>query len=141
MSNDLIKRLEGFSPVPYPDSGGRMTIGYGHLIRPGESFIRISREEAESLLKEDIREAEIAVNSYVKVPLSENQKTALVSFVFNIGAGAFLDSDMLEILNRGDYNGAASEFRRWNKVRVKGQYVVSNGLVNRRAEEEKVFRG
>ena len=135
MALSLIKKLEGFRATPYKDTGGRLTIGYGHLIKPGESFSSISEAEAEDLLRADTAMASNAVNSLVSVDLSENQITALTSFVYNIGTGAFQKSTMLRKLNAGDISGAASEFDRW--VMVNGVY--SQGLANRRSQEKSLF--
>lgn len=33
---NLIKQFEGFEPEIYLDAAGLPTIGYGHLLRPGE---------------------------------------------------------------------------------------------------------
>ena len=45
---DLIKRLEGFRLEPYLDAARLATVGYGHLVRPGEEFgERITEDTAE----------------------------------------------------------------------------------------------
>jgi lysozyme len=85
---------------------------------------------------DDLRESEQAVDYLVKVPLTDNQRGALVSFVFNVGAGNFRASTLLKKLNIRDYDGAADEFPRWNKARGK----VLIGLKRRRADEAKLFR-
>lgn len=50
---------------------------------------KISNQQAEDLLEQDIRKAENALHRYCAVPLTENQQAALISFIFNCGAGAF----------------------------------------------------
>lgn len=134
-----IKRHEAFSPVPYLDEAGKPTIGWGHLIRPGESFTRITEAQGEDILRRDLAEAESAVDRLVKVSLTQSQYDALVSLVFNIGAAAFAGSTLLSKLNAGDYDGAYAEFPRWNKVTVSGVKVVSNILSKRRADEQALF--
>jgi lysozyme len=71
----------------------------------------------------------------VKRPLNQNQWDALVSFVYNVGAGNFISSTMLKLLNQGDYKGAAGEFPKW--VHTNGQ--INPGLVRRRAAERALF--
>jgi lysozyme len=75
----------------------------------------------------------------VTVDVSQGQFDALVSFVYNVGAGAFENSTLLEKLNAGDYRGAFDEFERWNKVTVNGEKIVSSGLVKRRRREQELF--
>lgn len=147
----LIARLEGWRDAPYQDEAGLWTIGFGHLIVPGDGFWhpdfnpggkkKITLEEGRALYDRDSATAAHAVDSHVYVPLSAAQRTALISLVFNIGAGNFAGSTLLRKLNAGDYQGAADQFDVWNKVRdkVSGALVVSAGLVSRRAQEKEIF--
>jgi len=132
----FIKRWEGFIPTPYDDGYGNLTIGYGHKIRSGERFTRISEAEASQLLAQDVGWAESAVNSYVRVPLTQSQFDALVSLVFNWGAPNFAQSQLLQLLNAGDYAGAANRLGE-HPVTSGGQY--SAGLAQRRQEEKAFF--
>lgn len=148
---ELIARLEGWRAEPYQDQAGLWTIGFGHLIVPGDGFWHpdfnptgkrsLTLEEGRALYDRDSTIAAHAVDSYVSVPLTESQRTALISLVFNIGVGNFSASTLLRKLNSGDYAGAAEQFDVWNKVREPGtgQLVVSNGLVKRRAQEKEIF--
>lgn len=131
---DLVKRFEGCFLKAYKCPANVWTIGYGHTktVKPGQL---ITHEEAEELLKKDMKEFENHVNKLVKVELTQNQFDALVSFTFNVGAGALKRSTLLKKLNRGDYDGAANEFRRWNR----GGGRVLRGLVRRRAAEKDLF--
>ena len=134
----FIKEHEGRRLTAYRDSAGLPTIGYGHLIVAGDGLSinsTITEAQAEALLRADLATAINAVRSRVTAPLTQNQFDALVSLVFNIGAGAFRDSTLLRKLNQRDYNGARAEFARWNRA---GGRVVQ-GLVNRRAAEEALF--
>lgn len=132
---DHIKRFEGLRLNVYKDVAGYPTIGYGHLIKPGERYRSITEEQAEALLRDDVRFAENAVNRAVEVPLTQSQFDALVSFVYNVGAGAFNNSTLLRKLNAEDYNGATAELERWNKA---GGIVIS-GLTNRREAEQQLM--
>lgn len=135
----LVKEFEGLVLHAYPDpgSGGEpWTIGYGHTgdVHPGDYC---NQAQADGWLREDLRYAEAAVNHLVKVPLTQYQFDALVSFVFNCGQMAFGNSTMLRILNGGDYQDAAQQFPRWNK----GPNGPIPGLTRRRAAEQAMFEG
>ncbi|CAI1074062.1 Phage-related lysozyme (muraminidase) [Serratia quinivorans] len=143
---EFIKKEEGLRLAAYLDSVGIWTIGYGHTggVIPGSS---ISREQAEYLLREDIRGFEKIINNEVKVPLNQNQFDALVSFIFNVGPGrkgvksgliTLKDgrpSTLLRCLNNGQYRDAANAFNSW----VYAGGVVLKGLVNRRERERSLF--
>ena len=90
-------------------------------------------------LREDLRAAEADVKRYVTVPLTQGQYDALVSFVFNLGAGNFRSSTLLKKLNQGHYNDCPEQIMRWNKARVDGKLTVLNGLTRRRAAEAAIF--
>jgi lysozyme len=139
---ELIARFEGFVPRPYNDAAGHATIGFGHLIHHGPvtaadraHWGTISRERGLVLLSEDARGAAQAVEQHVRVPLSREQFDALVSFVFNVGTGAFGSSTLLRKLNAGDRHGAADEFLRWSRA---GGRVLP-GLLSRRRAERALF--
>lgn len=136
---DLIKEFEGFSSTVYLDKAGLPTIGYGHLIKEGETFTEITMQQAEEILKRDVLEAENTVNRLVKVKLTQNMFNSLTSFVFNVGSGAFASSTLLRKLNTGDVEGAAGELLRWKYVTVNGQKKESNGLLARRETEQRLF--
>lgn len=135
---ELIKRFEGLRLEAYQDVAGIWTIGYGH-IRTAKPGMVITEQEAERLLKEDLRDAERAVSDLVKVKINENEFSALVSLVFNIGRGAFSRSTTLRKLNAGDHKGAADAIELWNKATVSGKKTVVQGLVRRRAAEKALF--
>jgi len=131
----LIKKYEGLYLTAYKDPVGILTIGYGHTgsdVKPGQ---RITQAQADQLLQGDVAIAEKAVRSQVKVPLTQGQFDALVSFTFNLGAGALKSSTLLKKLNAGDYAGAQAEFGKW--VHAGGK--VLPGLVARRQEEATMF--
>lgn len=130
----IIRYYESLRLKAYRDSGGVPTIGWGHTkgVKLGQV---ISRQTAVALLKEDVRSAEEAVQSCVKVELNDNEFSALVSFTFNVGNSAFCKSTLLKKLNFGRRKDAAQEFFRWrydNGVELKG-------LVKRRNSERELF--
>lgn len=138
---DLIKEFEGLEKrlpngkiAAYLDPIEIPTIGYGHIKGVFLGQV-ITREQAEQFLREDLQEAEAAVSDLVKVNLTDNQFAALVSFVFNLGAGALASSTLLRELNAGNYQAAADQLLRW--VNAGGQRLA--GLVRRRAAERQLF--
>lgn len=147
---DLIKKFEGFSAKAYIDPVGIPTIGYGltfYPIVPGVNSIRkdvkmgdvITKAKAETFLQVIADEYGERMLNKVRVQLNQNQYDALVSFVYNIGLGAFEDSTLLKLLNKGKFADASLQFARWNKGEVNGQIVILPGLVTRREEERKLF--
>jgi lysozyme len=133
---ETLKQWEGFSATPYADGKGR-SIGYGHQIQPGENLERVTRDEAEAILCEDVKRFDAAVARLVTVKLTDGQRKALILFVFNIGEGAFKESTMRKMLNAGKYADAAKQFGRW--VHCEGK--VHAGLVERRKKERAIFEG
>ena len=85
----LIERFEGFAAMPYRCPAGYITVGYGHVVRAGKDFSPgIKPQAARTLLARDVQVAEAAVRRLIAVPLTDGQFDALVSFTFNLGAGA-----------------------------------------------------
>nr|WP_311527988.1 lysozyme [uncultured Ralstonia sp.] len=132
----LIKESEGLRLSTYLDAVGKPTIGYGHLIRPGETFNGpISQQQAEALLRKDLADTEQGIGKAVRVSITQGQFDALASFVFNLGAGRLRSSTLLRKLNAGDYAGAANQFLLWDKAGGK----PLKGLTKRRQAERKLF--
>ena len=133
-----IKRHEGLRLHAYLDSAGVATVGHGHTgnVQPGQ---HISEAEAEQLLRDDLAQAEAAVNNGVRVPVTQEQYDAMVSLAFNIGGSAFGKSTLLQKLNEGDIHAAANEFLRWDKITVNGAKEVLPGLTSRRRAERAMF--
>lgn len=131
---DLVKEFEGCKLQAYHCPAGVLTIGYGHTynVSPVDA---ITQEQADKFLEEDLQKAINAVKGYVSVPLNENQFSALVSFVYNVGAGQFKYSTLLGHLNFKKYQAAADELLRW--VHSRGE--VLPGLVRRREAERQLF--
>jgi Phage-related lysozyme (muraminidase) len=139
---DLIKVSEGLKLKAYRCPSGIWTIGHGHTrgVYPG---MVITEELADKFLVDDVWNFEREVESLVKVPITQSQFDALVSFAFNVGsdiddddiAEGLGDSTLLRKLNSGDILGAANEFPKWNRSRG----VVLSGLTKRRRAERALF--
>ncbi len=96
---DLIKSFEGFQSKIYICPAGLKTIGFGHVIKSNELFDEITLSQAEELLKTDIEQFEKALNKLISgIKLSQNQFDALISFIYNVGVGSFIQSTMYKLL-------------------------------------------
>ncbi len=130
----LIKKYEGCRLKAYKCPAGVLTIGYGHTNNVRLDDV-LTQDEAEKLLDIDIKIKEKELNKLIKVPVTQNQYDALISFVFNLGVGNLKKSTLLRLLNQKNYKGAAQQFDRW----VYAGNKVLAGLVKRRAEEKELF--
>lgn len=136
-----IAHREGLRLDAYRDSAGLWTIGCGHLLTKDELRSGkvlgidwrdgITQQTADALLAADLYTATDAVNELVRLPLSQHQFDALVSFVFNIGDGAFQDSTLLRLLNADRFAEVPAQMRRW--IHSAGR--VDPILVKRREDE------
>lgn len=131
----LIKEFEGYRSTAYRCPAGVWTIGYGTTsgVRPG---MKVTKAEAEHLLRDDLIKFQKAVGKSVTVPLTQGQYDALVSFTYNCGIGALQKSTLLKLLNQGRYDAACRQFDRWTKAGGK----VLPGLVRRRDAEQTLFK-
>jgi len=138
---NLIKEFEGVRLTAYKCPADVWTIGIGHTsaagapeVKPG---MKITLQEAYDILNSDLGQYEDAINKLVKVPLTQNQFDAVVSFVYNVGVGAFQKSTLLKKLNDGQYNAVPGELMKWTKAGGK----ELPGLVRRRRAEAALWRG
>ncbi len=130
----IIKEYEGLHLTPYLCPAKVWTIGYGHT-RTVRAGMAVTREEALALLDEDLRVFERAVQRLVTVPINDNQFSALVSFVFNVGIANFERSTLLKLLNRAWYEQVPAQLTRWS--RAGGE--ILGGLARRRAAEAQLW--
>jgi lysozyme len=133
----FLRDAEAFVGEAYQDIAGVWTVGFGTVV--GKPGVTMSRDEAEIRMLADIRNVERVIDAQVKVPLNSNQRAALISFVYNIGVGAFSKSTLLRMLNARNYQGAADQLLVWNKITKSNRKVFSQGLANRRDKERKLF--
>lgn len=131
----LIRQFEGLRLAAYRDTGGKLTIGYGHTsgVREGQT---ITMDVADHMLALDVMDAEREVSKRVTVPITQGQFDACTSFVFNLGPVAFGGSTLLKLINAGKHDEASNQFGRW----VHDPHgTVLPGLVKRRAAERALF--
>jgi lysozyme len=150
---ELIKKFEGFSKTPYMCPTGYWTIGYGHIIKmhgkalAGENnkwnAYEIVEEMPEGfasrLLQREIEVIQGDILQWVKVKLTDNQLSALTSFVFNVGISNFINSTLLKRLNAGHYDAIPAELKKWVKGTINGKKITIQGLVNRRRAEAELW--
>lgn len=106
----LAKRLravEGLRLEPYPDTGGKLHIGYGH---------KITKPEAEKLLVTDMATARAAaaraVGPDVWRRLKRERRDALAEVAFAVGGhGVTLFRDMIAAVKAGSFCRAALELK------------------------------
>lgn len=137
----FIKRWEGVRLKAYRCSANVLTIGVGHTAAMGDpkpvDGMKITEAEAEAILRRDLGSIERDVAKVVTVHVNQRQFDTLVSFVFNVGIGAFRKSTLLKKLNASRYDEVPSELMKWTRA---GGRVVQ-GLVNRRKAEADLWRG
>ena len=138
MNTEIEKEFEGcrFEAYPDPGTGGvPWTIGYGHTkgVSQGDTC---TQDQADEWLIDDLHDALQFVGEAVTVPLTDNQLSALVDFVFNVGGRNFASSTLLRLLNEGKYDEAAAQLTLWNHA---SGHVLA-GLTKRRGAEVEVFK-
>ena len=111
------------------------TIGYGHYGADVKKNMKISKDTAIKLFRNDIKFFENCVNSCLKVKITQSMFNASVSFTYNVGFSAFKNSTLLKYVNKKQFKKASKEFKKWNKCGGK----VLKGLVNRRLLEQVEF--
>ena len=146
-----IKIDEGVRNKPYQCPALLWTVGVGHVIDPHHAKVPfaerktlpipagwdrvLSADEIDDILRKDLARFEAGVLRLIKVPMTQGQFDALVSFSFNVGLGNLQNSTLRMKVNREDYEGAAEQFLVWTKAGGK----VLPGLVKRRTHEKEMF--
>ncbi|MDG2522969.1 lysozyme [Caulobacter segnis] len=134
----LVMAWEGLRLEAYRDSGGVWTVGYGHTGQGFGQGFRINPAIARAWLVEDVLTAgerlERRIGREAVDRLNDNQYAALLSFVFNLGAGA--EWTIWRLLCEGRLDEVPNQMARF----VHAGGVRLKGLVNRRAAEIKLWR-
>jgi lysozyme len=134
---DFIAEHEGRRLKSYQDSVGVWTVGWGHTGPDVHEGMTISEAKARALLKADLKTAAARLAAKVKPEvikaLTEHQYAALLSFVFNVGAGD--GWTIWRRLNAQQLDQIPLELAKFVNGTVGGKKVKIQGLVNRRAAE------
>jgi lysozyme len=147
----MIMHHEGVRSKPYQCPALLWTVGVGHVIDPTHAKVKLddrkqlpipagwdrvlSNDEIMDILKKDLNRFEQGVLRLIKVPLTQGQFDALVSFSFNVGLGNLQNSTLRMKVNRSEFDAAAEQFLVWTKAGGK----VLKGLVTRRNDERALF--
>jgi lysozyme len=110
---EQLKKHEGFRPLPYEDTRGYLTIGYG-------TKLPITEEEAEMLLMKRLKDKAVllAKKEPIFLTLPTSVKNAILNMAYQMGiSGVLKFKKMWAALKEGDYEKAAEEMldSRWAK--------------------------
>jgi lysozyme len=137
---DLIKEFEGLRLKAYLCPARVWTVGFGHTTSAGPPVVQpgmtITKDQAEDILRSDLKKYEAGVLRLVKVELTQGQFDTLVSFAYNCGVGALARSTLLKRVNAGRFNAVPAELMKWTKAG--GRELA--GLVRRRRAEAALWR-
>jgi len=145
MSDSGLARIRGseaFIAHVYDDGAGNPTIGYGHLIRPGENFSGgITQAQADALFRQDVERVVNPALDRITIALNQNQVDALGSFIFNVGTGGFI-KNLLSHVNAGEIEGVTNRMLQYITGRDArtGRRQVLRGLLTRRQFEVALFK-
>lgn len=136
----LMHKWEGCRLKAYPDPGSKdgkpWTIGWGSTgpdIGPGTVW---TQAQADARFERDLERYAAEVSRAIgSAPTTQDQFDALVAFHYN--AGAIGKATLTKRHIAGDYKGAAAEFEKW----VFNDGKRMQGLVNRRADEARLYKG
>ena len=146
---DLIKEFEGYLKrlndgtdrvKPYLCPAGVPTIGWGTTRYPDGRRVKLSdkpidQATATRYLAHELTQDEAAFDRLTTVRLPPLSRGALVSFVYNCGAGAYKGSTLRKRVNAGRWADVPKELAKWKY----GGGKVLPGLVRRRAAEAELF--
>lgn len=132
----ILKEFEGCSLTVYTDIAGYPTVGWGHRTNSLPVGSTITQDQADDFLDEDLLTFEDLVDEAVTRPINDNQFSAIICLVYNIGFRAFKNSTLLRILNDNvDFDVCASQFLMWDHINGE----QSDGLLRRRRAEQALF--
>jgi lysozyme len=138
---NLIKLFEGYKPKAYLCPAGVVTIGFGSTMYTDGRKIKlgdtINEQQGNELLMWELKNKSIALHG---LKLNQNQFDSCLSFIYNLGIGAFTKSTLRKkiFLNPNDKT-IKDEFLKWNKARVGGELTELKGLTRRRIAEADLY--
>lgn len=100
---------EGYVGGTYVDPVGIVTQCFGRVQQGAELGTEYAEDDCVQQLAEDLTQHNDQMMRAVKVPLSEPEQIAYLSFHYNVGPGAFRSSTLLRKLNAGDRVDACIE--------------------------------
>lgn len=133
----LVTRWEGVRYTPYRDTGGILTVCYGHTGADVIAGKQYTQDECTQLLAADMSIANAAVKRCLPMPLLPQIEGALTSAVYNAGPKVVCGSTLQTMAQLNDWPGACRQLTRWKYIGRE----VSQGLENRRMDESAVCAG
>lgn len=133
----LVTKWEGVRYAPYRDTGGILTVCYGHTGADVVEGKKYTADECEQFKQADLAVANASVKRCLAMPMLVQIEGALTSAVFNAGPAVVCGSTLQSKAKLNDWPGACAELSRWKYI---GRQV-SQGLENRRADERAVCEG
>lgn len=146
----LVAPHEGKVNNVYLDPANILTSCYGHTGPELKIGMQFTDEQCLQQLAADLAAHNQILRSVVKVPLSEGEYAAYLSFLYNVGPGKYGVKDgfvflrsgrmssMLRLLNAGQRVAACKQLQYWTTATVNGERSQLNGLVRRRNAEMKI---
>ena len=136
----FVASYEGYSATAYRGADYQnRTIGYGHVIMPGETYNYLTEPEARNLLKSDLNVTAIQVKKVLnskEIKLNTYQFDSLVSFAYNCGVQGLSNSRLLrDIKNKADLEEIKDAFLAWRHCNG----IELEGLRRRRVEEFEMY--
>ena len=144
---EFLKDEEGYSDKGYDIGDGKITIGWGHAEDVGDSQYevgqKISKQEAEKLLRQDVKVASDALNRIlnkwesegIKVDINQDMYDAMTSMAYNMGIGSFRMSDFIQLVKRGKMDKAKEKIKSTSSQ----MFNKYPGLKKRRKKESEMF--
>lgn len=130
----LIAKHEKYRAKKYWAPEKKYLIGYGFLYKNHKTSY-MPKKTADRILMRKIKEYDVYIDKLVKVELTNNERAALLSFMYNVGITKFHKSTLLEYVNKNRMKLASNEFGRW--IRCNGRKL--GGLKIRRYAERNLF--
>jgi lysozyme len=131
----------GYKAKSYLCPAGVVTIGFGSTMYQDGRKIKlgdtINEDQGNQLLMWELKNKSISLHG---LNLNQNQFDSCLSFIYNVGIGAFTKSTLRKkiLLNPNDPS-IKLEFMKWNKATVGGKLTVLKGLTRRRTAEAELY--
>lgn len=132
----IIKQFEGLKLTAYLCPAQVWTIGIGTTVYPSGMKVKqgdsCTVEQANDYLLNDLKKFE----RFIDIDLPQNKYDAVLSFIYNLGPGAWNGSTLKKkIVANQDDPAIRAEFLKWNKAGGK----VLAGLTKRREAEADLY--
>lgn len=139
---DFIALVEGNKLEAYQDAGGVWTIGRGHTGPEVIEGAKITEVESAHLCIADshlaLTRLYAATSGDVLDKLLDHQFSALLSFVYNLGADP--SWTIWKDINKGNLADVPTQMVRFDKIKKNGVVRTVDGLLNRRVAEVTLWR-